>query len=289
MKKLINFFAEDVLSFGILVLLTIFLLNNFSWAQQIQGNPKKITRKVTSTSSYKVQSSLFKYDLGLFSTMANNRSNLDINNTISYSNPGFIKLKSYLNYHNDLKNSNASDFSNLYSHFIFDDSYLTNSSVFSSYGILVLPLSKVSQQTETMYIGTGIGGSYYALFNIAKLNAFFKGNISVIKNFFKSETGTNNISNNSILSNQSINFGFSVQQLLTEINFKNTMANDFMNKTNSASSLKEIVYWQFSRSSKLGFGHSDTFEIINPQQEEIPLTFFQNKESTLFVVFNLAL
>lgn len=221
--------------------------------------------------------------------MGNNRNVLDLNNTISYSNPGFIKLKTYLNYHNDMKYSSASDFSNLYAHIIFDDSYLSNSSVFTSYGIMVLPLSKVSQQTETMLFGTGIGGSYYALFNIAKLSSFFKANISVIKNFYKSETGSNNISNSSILSNQSLNFGFTVQQLLTELNFKNTIANDFLGKSNSTNNLKETIYWQFSRSAKLGFGHSDTNEILNSNQEEIPLTLFQAKESTLFLVFNLSL
>lgn len=287
MKKIINFFYEDALSFGILVLLAIFLINNFSWAKGI--TPKRSTRKITSTSVYKPASNLFKYDLGVLSSMGNNRNNLDINNTINYSNPGFIKLKTYLNYHNDLKYSSASDFSNLYAHIVFDDSYLSNSSVFSSYGIMILPLSKVSQQTETMQFGTGIGGSYYALFNIAKLSSFFKGNISVIKNFFKNETGTNNISNNSMLSNQSLSFGFSVQQLLAELNFKNTIANDFLGKTNSTNTLKQTVYWQFSRATKLGFGHSDTIEILNPNQEEIPLTLFQNKESTLFFVFNLAL
>lgn len=288
MRKFINFFASDILSFGILVLLTIFLLNNVSWAQTLTN--KKTIRKINSMSStFRPEANFFKYDLGVLSATGNNQNSLDLNNTINYTNPGFIKLKSYLNYHNDLKYSNASDFSNLYTHIYFDDSYLSNSSIFSSYGILILPLSKVSQQTETMLLGSGIAGSYYTLFNIAKLNSFFKGNISLIKNFYKNETGSNNISNNSLVSNQSFNFGFSVQQLLVEVSFKNTLANDFLGKTNSTNNLKETLYWQFSRSTKLGFGHSNTAEILNTQQEEVPLTLFQNQASTLFLVFNLVL
>lgn len=284
MRRLIQFFANDALSFGILVLLTIFLLNNFSSAQELS---RKVPRRnVNSTSFYRPSSQLFMYDFAINYGTTQGQQSLNLENTLSYSNPGFIKLKTYLNYKSGLSGSGNSDFSNFYSHFIFDDSYLSPSSVISTYGIMVLPFSKVSQDTEGMLAGGGLGTSFYALFSLIKLNAFTKINISLIKSFYKFETGKNNISNSSLLSNQSLNFGFSVQKILLDFQFKNTMVNDFNNKTNMSQNLKEALYWMFSRNTKIGFGHSNTAQILNSSQEEIPLEIYSNKESTLFFVFN---
>lgn len=284
MRRLIQFFANDALSFGILVLLTIFLLNNFSFAQE--QSRKTPRRNINSASFYRPSSQLFMYDFAINSSTTSGQQALNLENTLSYSNPGFIKLKAYLNYRNGLSGSGNSDFSNFYSHFIFDDSYLSHSSVISTYGIMVLPFSKVAQDTEGMLAGGGLGTSFYALFNLIKLNAFTKINISLVKNFYKFETGKNNISNSNLLSNQSLNFGFSIQQLLMDFQFKNTVVNDFNNKTNMSQNLKETLYWMFSRNTKLGFGHSNTAQILNSHQEEIPLEIYPNKESTLFLIFN---
>lgn len=213
-----------------------------------------------------------------------NKNYLVVENTLNLTFPDLIDLKLYINYKNNLSNGSDNDFTNFFTHFNFIEI-----SQVSAYLISILPTSKPSQQIETLLLGLGIGANYVTHFNISPFNLKLNLNLSLIKNFYKNETGVNNISNNSLLSNQSLFSTLTWKQFSLELGFRQSLANDFQNKTHNQGAFKEALYWNFSKYSQLGFGHSDTPEIINSQQEELSVPIYGGKSTNYFIHFRFSI
>lgn len=266
----------------LLLLLALFLFCNFSWGAPIYE------KRYSASLEQQTTKNLF-YELGLTTFQVSSsakKSYLKNFNTITYNNFDNFKLKTYLNYYLELNNQSSNDFSDLYNHFYISNSTLGRQSKLETYIINILPVSKNSQQTQTMYLALGGGAEAKTQFTSSLSLIVIKFNFSLIKFFYKKETGINSISNTNLLSNQQLNLDFIGKQFGTQIFLKNSIANNFTGQQFSASSLTEVINWNISRVTKLGLGHSNSPDILSSKQEELPTALYQNNPSTFFISFN---
>lgn len=263
------------------LLLALFLFNSFSWAARI--NEK---RHSASLEKQATKNLFYEFGLATLQVSSAKKNYLKNFNTITYNSFDSFKLKTYLNYYLELNNQSSNDFSDLYNHFYVSNTSLGNQSRLETYIINILPISKNSQQTQTMYLALGGGADAKTQFTSSVSLIVIKFNISLIKFFYKKETGLNSISNTNLLSNQQLLLDLTGKQFGGQIYLKNSIANNFTGQQFSANSLTEVINWHISRVTKLGFGHSSSPDILNAKQEELPAALYQNNSSTFFISFN---
>ncbi len=280
-KGFFSFFTTGVLGLSTFtLLLSNFLLNNLA-----NGAPSSYSQKFQS----KVASdSSLKYNLGLtnYNISSLRKNYLKLSSHLEYDSKESYRIKNYFDYHYELNSHYTSDFSDLYTHLYFSPLPLRNSSSLSFYMIGILPTSKVSQQTLKMYSSLGIAEQYDKQIPISKRLFNIKGNISLLKYFYKQQDGSNGLSNMNWVSNQQISMTIQNQNFGINLLLKNTLAFLYSQQQVTGTNLSEIFFWKLNKNARLFLGHSNTSEVLNVNHEEVPIQFYQSEISLFFLGLN---
>lgn len=306
-----EFFARDLLSLAILIFLGVFLINHLASAQTRQlvasTNTQKLKQKrfveergigrlnkqVSFHNGNFVKS--WQLDLGLSTKQKaiNNGSQSDkynYSNSLSFE-PSikftdYISLKGLMSYDMYSKNELQNDFSDLLLSLYFYKTKLSFNTVIRPYLVSTVPISKDSRQRQGMYFGSGAG---IAISDQRYINAgtlALVGGVSAQKYFHKYETALNMALNTSYASNQQVSIAYEYKKFGISAFFKH------VNAWTYTGTMKETFWhlqsFSYMATDKLSFsvGHTNSGNVLAPNQEEIDIRFIDENSSTLFLATN---
>lgn len=311
LQELGEFFSKDILSFSILICLGVFLVNHLASANSsVKSSNTNITKlkskKYIDNESSGSLSQQIKFhndptiknwqiNIGLSVAQKaisdgsqkdqnNNEYNFNSETSIKFSND--MSLKSIFGYSTYNKNELQNDFSDLLmSLYLFKSKFNSNIN-FSPYLTTTIPISKDSSQRQQMNLGYGLGAS---LSNQSRLlSGFFSiaGGISLQKYSHKYDTSLNNTINTSHSSNQQVSTGWEYKQIgltllfrhINSWNYNGTMRESFLH-------LQEIS-WSATKNLSFSGGHSNSGNVLSPNQEDIQIRLIDDNSSTLFLSTN---
>ncbi|MBN8537665.1 MAG: hypothetical protein J0M15_11480 [Deltaproteobacteria bacterium] len=280
-KRAFYFFTTGILPFSTFTLLfSIFLLNDLA-----NGKPYSYSQKFQSKEI--IDPNLI-YNLGLtnYNISSLQKNYLSLSSHLEYDPKESYRIKNYFDYHYELKSQYTSDFSDFYTQLYFSPMPLGNSSTLNSYVIGILPTSKVSQQTLKMFSSIGFAEQYDKQIPVSKGLLKIKANISLLKYFYKQQDGSNGLSNMNWVSNHQISLTMQNQYFGVDLLLKNTLALLYSQQQVTGTNLSEILFWKLNKNARLFFGHSSTSEVLNVNQEEVPIQFYQSELSLFFLGMN---
>jgi hypothetical protein len=310
LTELGEFFARDILSFSILICLFTFLVNILASAQPIirssasggtikNMKPKKFVEDRPSGSLSKQikfhnETTPKNWQLSLELTAAqkavNNGSQQDQNSNAylfhtesSFKFANDMSLKGLIEYQTHSKNELQSDISDLLLSFYFLKTKIGSGVNLTPYLVSTVPLSKDSTQRQQMSFGFGGGASLSTQTGLASGTLTTAGGVSVQKYFHKFETALNNSVNTSYSSNQQISTGWEYKQISASLLFRH------VNSWNYAGTMKEVflhlqaLSWNATSQLSFSFGHTNSGNVLSPNQEDIEIRIIDDNASTLFV------
>lgn len=306
-----EFFAKDLLSFAILLFLSMFLINHLASAQTRTRNTGTTSTKMKQkrfleekptgrlNKQIKFQndesSKNWQTDFGITATQKaiSNGSQQDKDKTgYSFSLEPVYKindqmsLKAYVSYEVNSKNELQSDFTDLLASFYFYKAQITPKITFRPYLTTTLPLSKDSKQRQQMNMGSGVGGTFAGRTKIGPGIFSAAAGISAQKYFHRYETALNNILNTSYYSAQQISSSwehksFGINGLFRHINswnYEGTMKESFLHM--------QALSYMVTEKLSFSIGHTNTGNVLSPNQEEIDIKLVDSDSSTFFLSTN---
>lgn len=305
-----EFFSRDILSFSILVCIGIFLVNHLASAQSLARTSGSSVMKMKAKKSIEDGSSgslskqiqfhndstakNWQIDMGLSTaqkaindgTQKNQYSSAtSVSTETSFRFANNMSLKTSLSYNAYTKNELQNDFSDLLMNFYFWKTKFSNLH-FSPYLLSTVPVSKDSRQRQQMNLGFGAGTSLASQNRLAAGLLTAAGSISFQKYGHRYETALNNTINTSHVFNQQISLGWEYKQ----VGFIGMLRH--INAWNYSGNMKELflhlqaVSWNAYRNLSFSLGHSNSGNVLAPNQEEIEVRLIDDNNSTLFVSTN---
>lgn len=308
-----EFFARDILSLSILLFLFAFLANHLASARGIQKNSgpgfntiKMKQKKFIEDRNSGSLSKQIKFHTG--ETPQNWQLNLGLSamqkavndgtqqdhNSQAYSfslEPSFkflsdVSLKGVLSYDAHSKNDLQNDISDLLVSLYFFKSKLSSNVNLSPYLTSTLPLSKDSTQRQQLNFGFGGGASVSTQTGLSSGLLSAAGGISIHKYFHRYETALNNYINRSHTSNQQISTGWEYKQIGITLLFRHINAWNYAGNMSEAFFHLQSVSWNVNNQLSFSAGHSNSGNVLSPNQEEIEIRLVDDNSSTLFVSTN---
>ncbi len=314
LQELGYFFSSDILSFSTLVFIGIFLINHLASADVMTSTAsvngvKLKTKKATDDKASGSLSKQIKFqnnpseknwqlNLGFSASQKavndgtqkdQNNSEYDISVAGSYKFTEDVSLKALMSYATYTKNELQNDLSDLLLSLYFWKSKMSPSTTFKPYLLSTLPVSKDSRQRQQMNIGYGFGGSLSNQSGLASGNLTLASSISFQKYSHNYETALNNTLNTSYSSNQQISTGWDFKQIGFVLMLRH------INSWNYADAMRESFFhlqeFSWSATNKLSFsvGHSNSGNVLSPNQEDIEVRLIDDNRSTVYLSTNYVL
>lgn len=267
-----EFFSRDILSFAILIFLSVFLLNHLASAQTVR-KASSIARKS------------WQINLG-FNTAQKTQSTFGLMSETSIRFAEDSSFKGLLNYMQYSKNARQNDISDALMNFYFMKSQWSSGLTLSPYITSTLPLSKDSTQRQFLNFGAGLGVKLSGQSRLGSGILSTSGSVSTQKYFHKYEVAANNYSNISYISNQQITtgwdykkFGFAIQlRHVNSWNYSGTARDSFFHM--------QTLSWNVNHRFAISAGQTSYGTVILPNQEEIENRLIDDHSSAFFVSAN---